>query len=210
MPPLNQVAQQSGFGAWTGFGPVTNGAASPNNAVLGNVGIARSIISGGAPIRITHIGYRVDLAPDLAAGTVNVPLRWRLVVLADKLPSDITAFQQQAFAAGAHPEIPADLAVSASPQILLDRWLDFGAGDPGLNQVAVIDLADAGPVVAGNGSTITVLLCPIIDANLSQTLPGAANALLYLEVFGRSTDAIGNSSAPTGTKSLPRWGVGQE
>lgn len=202
MPPLSS----SGWGSWAGFQPVTSSDAGPVNKVLGNVGLALQLQAGAGPIRISHLGWRVDLAPDVAVGTVNAPVRWRVCVLNDQLPQDISAFQVQAYPNFAHPEIPAKVGPLASPSVLFDRWLDFSNNDPGLNAVAVVDLADAGPSVA-SGRTMTVLLIPIIDANLGQTLLGVCNALMYLEVYGTGVSQAGNSAAPQADRSLPRWGV---
>lgn len=204
------VSARNGWGMQTAFNPVTSSVAGPINTVLGNVGVAVSIVASGAPMRLSKIFWRVDLAPDVPAGTVNVPVRWRLLVMAGQLPQDVTAFQRQAYAGGAHPEIPDQTSGETPNPLLWDEWLDFAAGDPGLNQIAERDFADAGPGVA-QGEFMSVLLTPIIDANIPQILLGVANASMVLGAYGlgvaSGAAASGGIGGSGGSRSMPRFDV---
>lgn len=197
---------QNGFGFAATFIPITKDAGGVRS-VLPNVGAARQINAGGSPLRLTRLTYRVDLAPDVAVNTVNVPIYWRLMAFRGDLPVDVSQYQAQAYPAGAHPEIPANFQSAANP-IMLDVWLDFSNDDPGLNQLAVIEFPDAGPDVAGNDS-VTVILVPLIDQNFPQALPGAANAVIALGVWGTGIGADARNAMGSGgnSKSLPRYDV---
>lgn len=204
------VSSRNGWGVQTQFFPVTTSIAGPINAVIPNVGVAATIVAGPQGSRLTKIAYRVDLAPDVAVGTVNVPTKWRLLVLAGQLPPDITLYQTQAYPTGAHPEIPMVTASGSAVPTLHDAWLDFAAGDEGLNRIANIVWSDSGPTVGG-GEFMTILVTPIIDANLGQTLLGAAKASVYLGCYGLGV-SVAESSQLTGgpSRSLPRYDVGLE
>jgi len=201
------VSSRNGWGVQTQFFPVTSSVAGPINAVLRNVGVAANIVAGPQGSRLTKISYRVDLAPDVAVGTVNVPSKWRLLVLAGDLPNDVGLYQEQAYPTGAHPEIPRVTASGTAVPTLHDEWLDFAAGDAGLNRIANVSWADSGPTVGGT-EKMSILLIPIIDANLSQTLLGVANAQVYLGCYGLGV-SVGESYQLTGgpSRSLPRYDV---
>lgn len=202
------VSSRNGWGAQTAFFPATQDSAGART-VLANVGIAAQIIAGKSPIQLAKISWRVDLAPDVAVGTVISPTRWRLVVFAGQLPTDVSTFQAQRFPAGSHPEIPAITSENAPVTILWDEWLDFAAGDPGLNAIASESWGDVGPGV-GPKEVMTILLVPILDATLSQALPGAANALAYLAVAGGGVSVdqtLANGGGTGGSRSLPRFDV---
>jgi hypothetical protein len=158
-------------------------------------------------IRLVKLGWRVDLAPDVPVASVNSPTLWRVVVFRGQLPQDITQLQLQAFPSGAASGIPAVTEQNAAVSIIHDEWLNFANGDPGLNSLAFREFADAGPAVPAN-ETMTILITPIIDANLGQGLVGAANAQITIEAFGTgdvgSSSGAGNSG---GLASLPRFDV---
>lgn len=201
------VSSRNGWGFKSAFAPVTNSAAGPVNTVLGNVGVAIQIVAASA-IRLTKLAFRVDLAPDVAVGTVIAPVRWRTIVLLGQLPQDCTIFQLQAFPAGAHPEIPKNLSDGTPIPTLWDVWSDFSAGDPGLNRLAEIDFSDAGPSVS-QGETLSILLVPIIDV-LSNALAGNANALMTIGAFGTGLGANAPGASGGGSqdlKSMPRYDV---
>jgi len=194
----------------TQFLPVTSSVAGPINKVLTNVGVCLSVVAGTAPIRLAKLSYRVDLAPDQPVGTVNAPVRWRVMVMTGTLPPDVSQYQAQAFPLGAHPEIPSVTAALSANPILFDLWLDFSAGDAGLNEVASQDFADAGPRVV-NGGTLNLIVVPIIDANLGQTLLGVCNAQVMISGFGLVDTNPSPSGDAYGTKSqssLPRYDIG--
>jgi hypothetical protein len=202
------VSSRNGWGFKSAFAPVTASAVGPVNTVLGNVGVAIQIVAGSA-IRLTKLAYRVDLAPDVAPGTVIAPVRWRTIVLLGQLPQDVSIFQAQAFGgAAAHPEIPKNLSDGTPIPTLWDIWSDFSAGDPGLNRLAEVDFSDAGPSVS-QGETLTILLTPIIDT-LSNALAGAANALMTIAAYGtgEGADAPGASGGGSSDyRSIPRYDV---
>lgn len=201
------VSSRNGWGFKSAFAPVTKSAAGPVNTVLPNVGVAIQIVASAA-IRITKLAFRVDLAPDVAAGSVISPVRWRTIILLGQLPQDVSAFQAQAFGgAAAHPEIPKNLSDGTPIPTLWDIWSDFSAGDPGLNRLAEIDFSDAGPSVA-EGETMSILLTPILDT-LSNALAGDANALMTLGAYGtgQGANAPGASGGGQEYGSLPRFDV---
>jgi hypothetical protein len=181
------------------------------NAVIANIGVARSIVAGG-PIRLVKLGYRIDLAPDVPAGSAASPIYWRVLVVSGTLPSDLTAFQLQAFPAGAHPEIPTNIAGTAPLPVLFDLWLDLSNGDPGLNELAEIEFADSGPSVAA-GETLNVLVIPILDSTIAALGPiGASNVIVTVEAFGTGVTvnpqgSAGGYDGQNGARSLPRYDV---
>jgi hypothetical protein len=200
------VSNRSSWGIHSLFNPVTSVVAGVNT-VIRNVGVAIQI--SGQVVRLTKLGWRVDIAPDVVAGTVVGPTTWRVVVFNAPLPQDVGLLQQQAFAAGARPEIPNAVSGVGSPlAILHDEWLDFSKGSPGLNGLGTREFPDAGPTVT---DFLTVLLCPILDAQQSQAIVGAANAMMTIEAYGTAADggafggAIG-SGAPT-SPSLSRYDI---
>ncbi len=200
------VSLKNGWGLMSAFLPVSSVVAGANK-VTSNVGTAIQVIAGAGPVRLTKIAYRVDLAPDVVVGTVDSPTRWRVVVLAGQLPQDISSFQSQAFGAGSHPEIPQNISSGAPLPVLYDIWLDFAANDPGLNELAEIDFADAGPTVA-SGDTLTILIAPILDANINQALLGTSNAMMTLVAYGTGVSQNPTGGAGTGeagSRSLPRF-----
>lgn len=210
MPP---IPARNGWGVQSSLVNVqSNGGGI--NAVIPNTGVGAQILADTTSIRMTRIAWRVDITPDVAAGTASGPTRYRVVAVAgaQQFPPDITVWQQQAYPNGAHPEIPLSQGPSAPLRVIFDRWLDFANGDPGLSQVFWQDFPDAGPTVM-KGDTLCAFLCPIIDANLDQTLQSASNAMLYLEVWGRDCEAgyQSGSSQPMGgdfaAASLPRFAV---
>jgi hypothetical protein len=203
---------KTGWGMQAAMLAVTKSLAGPVNSVLPNVGVALSITAGNAPMRLTKLSYRVDLAPDVVAGTVNVPTRWRVLVIAGTLPQDMSVYQAQAYPTGAHPEIPFVTAAQSPNPILWDLWLDFSAGDPGLNKIATEEWADAGPRVIG-GDVLNCIVIPIIDANIPQVLLGAANAQIVVAASGMADIGPNGNSSTTGGSShdqasLPRYDVG--
>ncbi len=176
------------------------------NAVIGNVGVAISVVAGNAPIRLTKLSWRVDLAPDVAAGTVSAPTRWRVFVVVGQLPQDLTSLQTQAYPTGSHPEIPANTAAGSPLPMYWDVWLDFTAGDAGLNELVSEFWSDSGPT-ASQGETLNCVIVPVIDAQMDQSVIGSSNAQIVLAASGLAMSpgqAGGNAS---GSKSLPRWDV---
>lgn len=202
------LSTKSGWGMQAAFLPVTTSIAGPVNAVIRNVGVAISVVAGNVnPIRATKLSWRVDLAPDQPVGTVNAPTRWRVVLVSGIIPADISAYQAQAYPTGAHPELPLNTSATSPNPILYDLWLDFAAGDPGLNRLVSEDWADFGPQVNA-GDTINAIICPIIDANLGQTLLGACSAQITLALSGGGFQAAAGASGSTsGNASLPRYDV---
>jgi hypothetical protein len=202
------LSTKAGFGVQTALFPVTTSVAGPINTVIRNVGVAIQNVAGASPMRITKLSWRVDLAPDVPAGTVNVPVRWRLFICSGIIPQDIGVYQQQAFPTGSHPEVPANTAASTPNPLLWDAWLDFSAGDPGLNRLASEDWADSGPTVAG-GETVSAILCPILDSTMPNVLLGAANAQVTLALSGMSfAQPVGAAGGDFGaSRSLPRYDV---
>jgi hypothetical protein len=179
------------------------------NVVQPNVGVA-TVIQAVGRIRLSKLLFRVDLAPDVAAGTVVAPTQFRVVVLqGTSLPVDVSPWQNSAYGnASAHPEIPAQ---NSAMEVLFDHWLDVLV-DPGLNQPAFFDFADAGPAV-GPGMAIVVLLVPMITTMSQLIVPTNgtfANVQLTLGVFG-----LGDTTNPQGgvnnygnrDASLPRYDV---
>lgn len=200
------LSNKNGWGMQAALLPVTK-VVGGVNTVVSNVGVALSIVAGNAAIRLTKLSWRVDLAPDVPAGTVNVPTRWRVLVIGGPLPPDVSLYQLQAYPTGAHPEIPATTAAQSANPILWDEWLDFSAGDPGLNSLASVDWADAGPRVSST-ETLNCLLIPILDANILQALIGAANAQMVIVASGTAdSNAGGVSGANREQSSLPRYDV---
>jgi hypothetical protein len=181
------------------------------NQVNRNVGAGRSIVAGGS-LRLTKLQYRIDLAPDVAVGAAVSPVYWRVFVLSGILPADLSIFQAQAFAAGSHPEIPLVQAGIGTPlPILHDIWLDLSAGDPGLNRLAEVEFTDAGPTI-GVGETLSVLVVPILDANLPAVAGPviAANAIVSVSAFGTGVTVNpqgGSGGASDGARSIPRFDV---
>lgn len=178
------------------------------NVVNTNLGAGASIVAGSGPLRLTKVAWRVDIAPDVAVGVASGPTRWRLVVARGTLPPDVSAFQTQAFAAGSHPEIPQNIDAGAPLEILFDLWLDFSANDPGLNQLAFYDFADAGPTIFG-GDTMLVFLVPIVDAQLSQAIVSNSNALVTVGAWGVgvTVNPQGGTGNPQSSSqpSMPRY-----
>lgn len=204
------ITAGSGWGLSCALVPVTFVDGGGVERVLPNNGVGRQIIAGDTPIRLTKLSWRVDLSPDVAPGTVVSPTWWRLLVIRKELskgsnPTDFTAYQSQAFAAGAFPAIPLLLASAAPDPVLWDEWLDLSASppDPGLNQIAFRDFADGGPE-AGVGETLSCLLLPVITT-LSQAAPGAANALITIAAYG--TKVYGEQSVGRNAAGLPRYAV---
>ena len=200
---------KNGWGTASAFSQVTIPVAGVNT-VMRNVGIAIQI-APGAGVRISKLTWRVDLAPDVAVGTVVSPVRWRLVVFEAPLPADIGLLQVQAFASpAARPDIPQNVGAGAPVPIWYDDWLDFGAGAPGLNAIASRDFPDGGPS-AGPTDFLTALLCPILDPSIAPAPLGAANAMMTLGVYGTGAgpEAFGGSSGgPITTEpSMPRFDV---
>ena len=197
---------RSSWGIHSQFTAVTKVVAGVNT-VIQNVGVAIQI--SGMTVRLTKLGWRVDIAPDVVAGTVVGPVTWRLVVFNAPLPQDIGILQLQAFATGARPEIPLDVqGVGAPVSILHDEWLDLSKGSPGLNGLGTREFPDAGPTVT---DFLTILLCPILDAQQSQAIVGAANAMMTVEAWGTSATAgafggIPGAPAPT-QPSMSRFDV---
>lgn len=197
------VSARNGWGFITQQFPVTK-VAGGINVVVSNVGVAISVVAAGT-VRLAQILYRVDLAPDVPVGTASVPVLWRLFVVIGTLPPDLSAFQAQAFPAGSHPEVPLLTAAGSPLQILHDEWLDFSNGDPGLNQIAQVQLPDGGPTVNKNDQ-LNVILMPIIDANLPAAPLGAANAVVSLAAWGTGAGSLlGGIGAPDSAASLPRY-----
>lgn len=195
---------RGGFGVQSGQQQVTSVVLGAN-AVVPNAGVGVQI-QALSPSRLTTLRWRVDLSPDVPAGTTSVPTKWRVVVFsAASFPGDISGLQSQAYPAGSHPEIPAQIGSGAPVTILHDEWLDFAQGDPGLNAIASRDWTGGGGPSAGDGNVLCVLLVPIIDANMDQSIIGASNAVMYLEAYGveEQSDAGNGSSA----HSLPRYDV---
>lgn len=200
------VSSKNGWGVQNFFGPVTK-VSGGVNVVLSNVGAAIQVISGTGPLRLTKLAYRIDLAPDVPVGAASSPVLWRVCVVEGQLPADISAFQKQAFPTGSHPEVPQNLAYATPQPTLFDLWLDFSAGDPGLNALATWDFADAGPTVTGT-DFLTVLACPILDANLSAAPLGAANALISLMAWGTGAGVSPYGAASSDSnRSLPRYDI---
>jgi hypothetical protein len=203
------LSGRTGWGFLSSQIAVTQVVGGVSNVVLNNVGAALSIIAGAGALRLTKIAWRVDLAPDVAVGTVVVPVLWRVIVFSGSLPPDITALQLQAFPNGAHPEIPAKIGIGAPVPILHDLWLDFSAGDEGLNKLAERDFADGGPSVNAL-ETMNVAVFPLQDANLSNAPLGVANVIISLGAWGTGVTVNpqgGNGALDGGSKSLPRYGV---
>lgn len=185
------VSTRSNWGIHSLFNPVTKVVAGVNT-VIQNIGVAIAI--QGQTVRLTKLAWRVDIAPDVAAGTVVGPVTWRVVVFQAPLPPDIGLLQTQAFATGARPEIPnAASGVGAPVNILHDEWLDFSKGSPGLNGLGTREFPDAGPTVT---DFLTVLLCPILDTQQSQAIVGAANAMMTIEAYGVGAGGEAFGGAP--------------
>jgi hypothetical protein len=208
VPP---IPTRNGWGVQASLVAVQSQPAA--NVVNSNVGIGAQVLADTTSIRLTEIGWRVDITPDVAAGVASGPTRYRVVVFATTtFPADVSVWQQQQFPNGAHPEIPTAVGPSAPSRIIFDRWLDFANGDPGLSQVASQLFADAGPMVM-KGDTLCAILVPILDANIAQLPLGPSNAFLYLEVWGRDCEAgyIGAAAQPLGgdfqAASVPRYAV---
>src|SRR5215813_13758496 len=116
---MAQIPTRNGWGATSSLLPVTTGAGV--NAVIPNSGIGVAIIAGDWPIRLSELAWRVDVAPDVAAGAVVGPTRYRVVVFAaTQFPVDVSVWQAQAFPAGSHPEIPSAQGIAAPYRILAD------------------------------------------------------------------------------------------
>jgi hypothetical protein len=177
--------------------------------VQSDVGVA-TVVQAVGRIRLSKLLFRVDLAPDVAAGTVVAPTQFRVVVLqGTSLPGNVSPWQNSAYGnASAHPEIPAQ---NSAMEVLFDHWLDVTV-DPGLNQPAFFDFADAGPSV-GAGMALIVLLLPMKTTMGQVPLPADgtfANVQLTLGVFG-----LGDTTNPQGgannygnrDASLPRYDV---
>jgi hypothetical protein len=201
------IAARNGWGWISNLVTVAKTVAGVN-VVQTNAGVGAAIQTTGR-IRLTKLCYRVDLAPDVAAGSVSSPTQYRLVVLSGaNIPPDVGAWQQSGFGnASAHPEIP-----GASPlEVLFDLWLEFAANDPGLNQLATIDFADAGPSVAG-GQQMIAFLVPMNTTMTQAVVPAdgtVSNAQLTLGIYGRGDDGNiegGNAGQFSGA-SLPRYDV---
>jgi len=191
MPPITTRPR---WGAITAFLPVTT-LVGGLNTVISNVGVAIQIYPGAWAQRVTQIGWRIDLAPDVTPFTLASPIRWRVFIGQGQVPDDISAFQQQAFGAtnppGARLEIPFLRGGSTSIAMLHDEWLDFGCGAPGLNKLFTRDFADGGPSVAAN-AFLCAILCPLIDAQFPITTspnPTPAFAQMTLEMWGTSATA---------------------
>jgi len=202
------VSTRNGWGLQTAQFAVSQ-VVGGQNTVIPNVGVAVSVVPNGS-VRLAKLLYRVDLAPDVAIGTVAVPVLWRLFAIPGTLPPDLSAYQQQAFAVGAHPEIPKLFGGSSPQPLLLDVWLDFSAGDPGLNRLAPIEFPDAGP---STSETLNIVLMPIIDANFLTTAPvGVAQAIATIMAFGTGVTVNPQGSSygagGDGARSLPRFDVG--
>lgn len=176
-------------------------------SVVPNIGIGRQIIAGGAPIRITKLSFRVDIAPDVPSGTVIGPTAWRLIAFAGALPSDVTDYQRQGFPLGGFPAIPRNISAGAANTVIWDEWLDFAAGDEGLNKLVSRDFTGSGPSV-GDNQTMSIVLIPILAA-LSQAHVGIANVMMTLGVFGEATAQNGaNGNSLSGNeRSLQRFAV---
>jgi hypothetical protein len=129
------------------------------------------------------------------------------MVMTGTLPLDVTLYQTQAFPTGFHPEIPQITAALSANPILWDVWLDFSAGDFGLNRIASFEWADSGPRVVA-GDTLNLIVIPIIDANLGQTLLGACNAQIMVAGSGLAMADSGSAGGPVSQSSLPRYDVG--
>lgn len=202
------VNQRTGWGVVAGL-LNTSRVDAGVESVERNVGVA---IAVKAPptngVRLCRLEWRVDLAPNVAAGTVIAPDKYRLVVLQGELPQDITAYQNSAGYTN-EPSIPTAIAGNSSLPVLHDQYLDANVSFPGLDILASESFADMGPVVPGN-ETLTILLTPIITA-LSQTAVGIAASFHYLAAWGRGEfDPSGGISSSPGSKnaSLPRFDVG--
>jgi hypothetical protein len=176
------------------------------------VGIAIQVSPAAWAQRVTKLGWRVDLAPDVPVGTFVSPIRWRVLVIQGQVPPDITSLQQQAYGpAGARLDIPAQLANGAPFPILHDEWLDFGLGAPGLNQLFLREFTDGGPAADPN-AYMSAILCPLIDKAYPLTAPNAApfpSAQMTLELWGTSATAAAFGGSPStaqaGQASLPRY-----
>lgn len=204
----NALFVKNGWGLTSAFQQVTLPAGGVN-VVSRNVGIAIQIPPGAA-IRVSKLAWRVDLAPDVAVGTVVAPVRWRLMVVEAPVPSDIGLLQNQAFApSGARLDIPQNVGNGASVPVWWDEWLDFSAGAPGLNVIAERVFPDGGPS-ADPSSFLTAMLFPLLDTTIAPAPLGAANAMMTLGLFGAGADAAafgGSSGTSTTQPSLPRWDV---
>lgn len=205
----NRVTQKSGWGTQAALIQVVDGSGTAN-VVMGNVGAGINVQTGAGPLRVTYIGYRVDLAPDTTVGSVVSPVRWRLVVFTgSKFPDDLSSLQVQAYPTGSHPEIPSSAGPSASVPVLFDLYLDFSAGDPGLNALASIPFPDGGPTAQGNDA-LNIALVPMFDANLPTTPKANSNAFVTLIAFGTgiAQGQAGGQAGNQGTgKSIPRFDV---
>lgn len=204
------VSTKNGWGIHTALQTVSS-VVGGVNVVTGNVGCAIVVQAGGGPIRLTSLGWRVDLAPDVAFGTAAGPVRWRVCVFTTaQIPTDVTALQAQGYANGNAPGIPLAPGDLSSVPMLHDLWLDFSAGDPGLNVMAQQTFPDAGPS-ADQTSSLIILLTPILDANLAQAPIAACNAQMTLSCFGTGVTVAPNGgvigSGPQSGRSLPRFDV---
>lgn len=199
-----QPSIKNGFGVQSQLTPVTSVVAGAN-AVNSNVGCGIAVAAWQATARMSTLRWRVDLAPDVPGGSASVPVRWRVLVFrAQSLPGDVSGLQAQAYPAGSHPELPLVQGSAAPVEILHDEFLDFSQGDPGLNELASREWNDGGPSASG-GNFLCALIVPIIDANMDQTVIGAANANIYIEAHGVVLqDTAGQENA----RSLARFADG--
>lgn len=212
---MPQISTNNRWGQTALFGQAGTVIAGAN-AVVGNFGLAIQISPSGGQ-RLTKLGWRVDLMPDIPAGTSVAPTVWRVVVIAAQVPQDITILQTQAFPTAGlpRPEIPAVRGGGAPFPILHDEWLNLAGAPPvngnGLNSLALREFPDAGPVVDAQ-SYLSVILCPIIDANFATLALNTIqpNAQLLLEAWGETATAAAFGGAPgaqsiQGAPSLPRF-----
>jgi hypothetical protein len=203
--PINA---KGGWGFKTALVPVSQTQAGIN-VVQTDVGVA-IVVQAAGPIRLSKLMYRADLAPDVPAGSVSSPTRFRVVVLVGtQVPQSVSAWQAQDFGATAtHPEI----ATRSPLQVEFDAWLDFGAGDAGLNELAFVDFSDAGPYCPAGGAMV-ILFVPVIDSQMDQSIIPAngtfANAQMTIAAYGLGEGGSpqGGSDGAQSGRSLPRYDV---
>lgn len=196
------MLSRNGWGVTSGLFQVSQVNAGVESVLL-NCGLAIQIPPSATPKRITHLRWRVDLAPDVAAGSVIVPDKWRLGIFRGQLPGDITSFQASRNYVN-EPSIPDVTAL----EVLHDNYLDASVSFPGLDVMSEKGWSDGGPTVDA-GDWLSILLCPL-NVALAQSAVGIANAFAYLEAYGTTSQAsqqYGNGDS-SDFKSLPRWGVG--
>lgn len=204
------ISSKNGWGVQSALQAVTQVVAGVQS-VIPNVGVGLQIVASSGPIRLSKLLWRVDLAPDIAAGTGISPVRWRIVVLGGAIPVDVSAFQKQAFVNGARPEIPSYISNGTPVPVLYDAWLDFSTPvpSPGLNGLASEEFADSGPAVAGgSGNVLSALLVPILDGNLPQAPLLAVNALMTIAAYGLGASAgVLGAGRASDYPSIPRYDV---